>query len=152
MPSTLPVLLCSLNYRTPDLWWAAGSEDHQRCQILTSPWSIREKSGTSKWSSHHPCSEPLLTAWLSRAWCVVVGRVFCLSPPEGRWWRSFFCKASILSVKASPFSWNAEHGPYYPICSENMVLWLFDIITQKHWTWILLVIKIILSNENNYSA
>ena len=31
MPSMLPVPLRSLNFRTLDLWWAAGSEDRQRC-------------------------------------------------------------------------------------------------------------------------
>ena len=29
---------------------------------------------------------------------------------------------------------------------------LFDTITQNYWTWILLVIKIIISNQNNYST
>ena len=99
-------------------------EDRHRCQLSTSPWSILEKPGTSKWSSHHPCPEPWWTAWLSRAWCVVVGRVFCLCPPEGRWWRSFLCKAPIPPAKASPFSCNAEHRPYYPTYTEKMVLWL----------------------------
>ena len=70
MPSTLPVPLRSLSFQTLDLWWAARSEDRQRCQLSTSPWSILEKPGTSKWSDYHPCPEP----WLSRAWC----------PPEGR--------------------------------------------------------------------
>ena len=74
MPFTLPVPLRSLRVRTLDLWWAAGSEDRQRCQISTSPWSILENPGTSKWSSHHPCPEPWWTAWLSRAWCAAVGR------------------------------------------------------------------------------
>ena len=77
MPSTLPVPLRLLSFRTLDLWWAAGSEDLQRCQLSTSLWSILEKPSTSKWSSHHPCPEPWWTAWLSRAWCAVVGRVFC---------------------------------------------------------------------------
>ena len=66
MPSTLPVPLRSLSFRTLDLWWSAGSEDRQRCQLSTSPWSILGKPGTSKWSSHHPCQEPWWTAWLSR--------------------------------------------------------------------------------------
>ena len=96
MPSTLPVPLCSLSFRTLDLCWAAGSEDHQRCQLSTSPWSILEKPGTSKWSNHHPCPEPWWTAWLSRAWCSAVGSVFCLCPPEGRWWRSFLSRHQFL--------------------------------------------------------
>ena len=62
MPSTLPVPLHSLSFQTLDLWWAAGSEDHQRCHLSTSPRSILEKPGTSKWSSHHPCPEPWWTA------------------------------------------------------------------------------------------
>ena len=72
MPSTFPVPFRSLGLRTLDLWWAAGSEDRQRCQLSTSPWSILEKPGTSKWSSHHPCPEPWWTARLSRAWCAAV--------------------------------------------------------------------------------
>ena len=94
------------------------------------------------------------TAWLSQAWCAAVGRVFCLCPPEGCWWYSFLCEALISPTKASPSSCNAEHGPYYPTCTENMVLWLqtdpFSTITQNYQTWILLVIKIIISNQNNY--
>ena len=62
MPSTLPVPLCSLSFWTLDLWWATRSEDRQRCQLSTSPWSILEKPGTSKLSSHHPCPEPWWTA------------------------------------------------------------------------------------------
>ena len=117
MPSTLPVPLCSLCFRTLDLWWATRSADRQRCQLSTSPWSILEKPGTSKWSSHHPC------LWWT-AWCAAARRVFCLCPPEGRWWRSFLCKATIPPAKANPSSCNAEHGLYYPTCTENMVLWL----------------------------
>ena len=120
MLSTLPVPLRSLSFRTLDVWWAAGSEDRQRCQLSTSPWSILEKPGTSKWSSHHPCPELWWTAWLSRTSCAAVGRAFCLCPPEGRWWRSFLCKAPIPPAKASPSSCNAEHGPYYPTCTENI--------------------------------
>ena len=112
MPSTLPVPLRSLSFRTLDLWWAAGSEDHQRSQLSISPKSILEKPGTSKWSSQHPCPEPWRTAWLSRAWCAALGRLFCLWPPEGRWWRSFLYKALIPPAKASPSLCNAEHGPY----------------------------------------
>ena len=52
-----------------------------------------------------------------------MGRVFCLCPPKGRWWRSFFCKAPIPPAKASPTSFNAEHGPRYPTCTENMGTW-----------------------------
>ena len=122
MLSTLPVPLRSLSFRTLDLW-AAGYEDHQRCQLSTSLLSILKKPGTSKWSSRHPCSEPWWTAWLSRAWCAAVGRVFCLCPPKGHWWRSFLCKAPIPPTKASPSSYNAEHGPYYPTCTENMGTW-----------------------------
>ena len=122
IPSTLPVPLRSLSFRTLDLWWAAGSEDRQRCQLSTSPWSILEKPGTSKWISLHPCPEPWWTAWLSRAWCAALGRIFCLCPPEGRWWRSFLCKAPIYPAKASP-SCNTEHGSYYPTCIENMGTW-----------------------------
>ena len=95
MSSTLPVPLRSLSFWTLDLWWAAGSEDRQRCQLSTSPWSILEKPGTSKWSSHHPCPEPWWTAWLSQAWCAAAGREFCLCPPEGCWWRFFLCKAQF---------------------------------------------------------
>ena len=145
MPSTLSVSLRSLSFPTLDLWWAAGSED----QFSTSPWSIREKP---KWSSHHPCPEPCWTAWLSRAWCAAVGKVFCLCLPEGRWWRPFLCKAPIAPAKASPSSCNAEHQ----FLEDFEVLWsnwsLFDIITQNYRTWILLVIKIIISNQNNYST
>ena len=65
MPFTLPVPLRSLSFRTLDLW----SEDRQRCQLSTSPWSIPEKPSSIKWRSHHPCPEPWWTAWLSRAWC-----------------------------------------------------------------------------------
>ena len=54
MPLMLLVPLSSLSFRTLDLWWAARFEDHQRCQLSTSPWSILEKPGTRKWSSHHP--------------------------------------------------------------------------------------------------
>ena len=111
MPSTLPVPLRSLTFRTLDLWWVAGSEDRQRCQLSISPWSILENPGTSKWSSHHPCPEPWWTAWLSRVWC---------ARPEGRWWRSFLCKALIPPSKASPSSCNAEHGP---TCTDNMGTW-----------------------------
>ena len=124
MTSTLPVSLRSLSFRTHDLWRAAESEDRQRCQLSSSPWLILEKPGIRKWSSHHPCPEPWWTAWLSRAWWAAVGRVFCLCPPVGCWWRFFLCKAPIPPVKASPSSCNAEHGPYYPTCTENMVVWL----------------------------
>ena len=123
MSSTLPVTHLSLTFRTLDLWWAAGSEDRQRCQLLTYSWSILEKPGTSKWRSHRPCPEPWWTTWLSRAWCAKVGTVFCLCPPEGRWWRSLLCKTPISPSKASPSSCNAEHGPYYPTCTENMGAW-----------------------------
>ena len=123
MPSTFPVPIRSLSFRTLDIGWAAGSEDRQKCQLSTSPWSILEKPGTSKWSSHHPCPEHWWTAWVSRAWCAAGERVFCLSPPEGRWWRSFLCKAPVPPAKASPSSCNAEHGPYYPTCTENMGTW-----------------------------
>ena len=119
MPSTLPVPLCSVSFWTLDLW-AAISEDCQRCQLSTSPWSILEKPGTSQWSSHHLCPEPWWTAWLSQAWCAAVGRVFFLCPPEGCWWCSFLCKAPIPPAKASPPSCNAEHGPYYHSYTENM--------------------------------
>ena len=118
--STLSVPLSSLSFRTLDLWWAARSENRQRCQLSTSPWSILENPGTSKWSSHHPCPEPWWTAGLSRAWCAAVGRAFCLCPPEGRWWCSFLCKTAISPAKASPSSCNAEHGSYYPTYTENM--------------------------------
>ena len=80
-----------------------------RCQLSTSPRSILEKPGTSKWSSDHPCPEPWWTAWLSRAWCTAVERVFCLCPLEGRWWRSFLCKAPIPPANASPSSCNTEN-------------------------------------------
>ena len=126
MPSTLPVPLHSLSFRTLDLWWAAGSEDRQRCQLSTSPWSILEKPGISKWSNHHPCPEPWRTAWLCWAWCAAVGRVFCLCQPEGRWWRSFLCKAPIPTAKASPSSCNTVHGSYYPKCTENMPYQFFE--------------------------
>ena len=112
MLSTLPVPFRSLSFRTLDLWWAAGSEDRQRCQLSTSPWSILEKPGTSKWSCHHPYPEPWWTAWLSRAWCAAVGSVFCLCPPDGRWWCSFLCKAPIPPAKASPSSCNESQGAY----------------------------------------
>ena len=98
MPSTLPVPLRSLSFWTLDLWWAAGNEDRQRCQLSTSPWSIQEKRCTSKWNSHHPYPERWGTAW-----CAAVGRVFCFCPPEGRWWRSFLCKAPNSSRKGQSF-------------------------------------------------
>ena len=41
MPSMFPVPLRSLSFWTLDLWWAAGSEDQQRCQLSTSPWLIK---------------------------------------------------------------------------------------------------------------
>ena len=75
IPSTPPVPFCSLSFRTLGLWWAARSEDCQICQFSTSPLSILEKPGTSKWSSHHSCPELWWTAWLSQAWCAAVGRV-----------------------------------------------------------------------------
>ena len=53
MHSTIPVPLRSLSFWTLDLWWTARFEDCQRCQLSTSPRSILEKPGTSKWSSHH---------------------------------------------------------------------------------------------------
>ena len=124
LPEQMSSTLRSLSFRTLDLWGAAESEDRQRCQLSTSPWSIQEKPGTSMWSSHHSCPEPWWTAWLSRAWCAAVGKVFCLCPPEGRWWRSFLCIAPIPPANASPTLCNAEHGPYYPTYTENMVLWL----------------------------
>ena len=68
-------------------------------------------------------------AWLSRAWCAAVGRVFCLCPPEGRWWRSFLCKAPIPPAKASPSSCNAENGPYYPTCTKKHD---FKLIPFRH--------------------
>ena len=103
MPSTLPVTLRSLSFRTVDLWWAAGPEDRQRCQLSTSPLSILEKPGTSKWNSQNPCPEPWWTVWLSWAWCAAMGRVFCLCPPEGRWWRSFLCMAPDANSSAASF-------------------------------------------------
>ena len=63
MPSMLPVPLRTLSFQTLDLWWAARSEYCQRCKISTSSWSILEKPGTNKWSSHHPCPELWWTAW-----------------------------------------------------------------------------------------
>ena len=118
--STFPVPLRSLSFRTRDLWWATGSEDRQRCQLSTSPWTILEMPGTSKWRSHHSCPEPWWTAWLSRAWCAAVGRVFCLCPPEGRWWRSFLCKVLIPLGKASPSSCKAV--PTIPHAQKTWVL------------------------------
>ena len=108
--------------------------------------SILENPGTSKWSSHYPCPEPWWTAWLSRAWCAAVGRVLCLCPPEGRWWRSFLCKAPILPAKSSPPSCIPEHGPYpshmhrkHGFMISNWFLFdiidpeLLDLNTSCHW-------------------
>ena len=131
MPSTLPVPLRSLSFRTLDLWWAAGSENPQRYRPSTSPWSILENPGTSKWSSQHPCPEPWWTAWLSQAWYAAVGRVFCLCPPEGRWWRSFLCKAPIPPAKASSSSCNAEHVSYYPRWKKTWVLGEARLLSQQ---------------------
>ena len=35
----------------------------------------------------------------------------------------FLCKAPIPPEKASPSLCNAEHGPDYPTCTENMGTW-----------------------------
>ena len=131
IPSTLLVPLRSLRFWTQDLWWSVGSEDRQRCLLSSSPWSILEKPGTSKWNSHNPCLEPWWTTWLSRAWCTAMGRVFCLCPPEGLWRRSFLCKALNPPAKASPSSCNAEHGPYYPTCTENIGTWWSQTVVPR---------------------
>ena len=131
MPSTLPVPLCSLSFRTLDLWCAAGSEDRQRCQLSTSLWSILKKPGTSKWSSHHPCPEPWLTAWLSRAWCAAVGRVFCLCPPESRWWRSFFARHQFLLQRPVLLRVMQSTVDTTPHAQKTWVLGEARLLTQK---------------------
>ena len=99
MPSTLPVPLRSLSFRTLDLRWAAGSENRQRWQLSTSAWSILEKPDTSNGSNTHPCPEPWWTAWLSRAWCAAVGRVFCLCPQRVDDEVPFFARHQFLPPK-----------------------------------------------------
>ena len=130
MPSTLLVPLRSLSFQTLDLW-TAGSEDHQRCQLSTSPWSILEKSGTSKWSSYHPCPEPWWTAWLSRAWCVVVGRVFSLCPPEGCWWRSFLTRHQFFPQRPVFLHVMLSTVPTIPHAQKTWVLGETRLLSQQ---------------------
>ena len=81
-----------------------------------------KKPSTSKWSSHHPYPEPWWTAWLSRVWCAAAGRVFCPLSTRGSLMAFLSLQGTNSSCKASSFSFNAKHSPYYRTCTENIVL------------------------------